>query len=162
MPTTDELLERIVKLEATVLKLSRKVYGDKIEEVKVSAIYKLQAGQLISTTGYISNVEHKTDRNNKPWQSFKLNDNAGKYQCVKHFGEWPKWAAEGMACVIEEAEIGSYNNKATCTVRKWRAYGQAAPTNQCAEPAMKMQAPLIAKQTFAPDSDGPDDKDLPF
>lgn len=159
MPTIEELEKRIATLEANYLKLARKTFGDTITEVKIGAVYKCSPGERISTGGYINGVEHKTDRNGKAWQSFKLSSNDGKYQFVKHFGEWPEWAAEGIACIVEEAEIGSYNGKATCTIRKWRAYGK---DKHFTDPAMIVQAPLDMRgQTFAPPNDDLD-ANLPF
>lgn len=152
MPTIEELEARIKTLEGNYLKLSRKVFGDTVAEVKIGVVYKCSPGERVATGGYIDGIEHKQDKNGKPWQSFKLAGSDGKGVYAKHFGEWPTWAAQGIACVVEELEVGSYNSKNTYTVRKWRAYGQNAKPKAYAEPAMQAQAPLdMGGQTFQGD-----------
>lgn len=152
MPTIEELEARIKTLERNYLKLSRKVFGDTVAEVKIGVVYKCSPGERVATGGYIDGIEHKQDKNGKPWQSFKLAGSDGKGVYAKHFGEAPDWLHEGVACVVEELEVASYNGKNTYAVRSWKQYGKAAT------PAPKPQPP---PQKFAPPDDDVD-ANIPF
>lgn len=127
---SEELTKRMDALEKSFAALAKRVLGDTVTDVPCAELYKRMAGETVSTGGYISGIEHKTTQKGKPWQSFKLSDRNGKGVFARHFAEFPDWAAQGVACVIDEMSVETWNGKNTYTVRKWRPYqaaAQAAP-----------------------------------
>lgn len=136
--TIEELEKRVADIEQRLVDLSKRVLGERIRESKIGDVFKSLPGERVKTGGYIQKVEHKEGKKGA-WQNFKLCNGEGNGVFVKHFGTFPEWASDGVACTVDELSVELWNGKNTYTIRKWGPY--VKPQTQSTAPPVYRPVP---------------------